>query len=188
MADVKRIDIQLFDGNDSADIDRKVRVPVVIDGGAGNDTLRGGAGQTILRGGEGKDQLLGGSGYSILVGGAGNDTLTAGSARTILIGGEGQDNLRGSSSDDILIGGRTSYDADDAALLAILAEWTSARPFCHPNQQPDRRRRAQPAYKLKAGETVFDDLARDTLSGRSGSDWFLASPSDKMADRGKSDR
>ena len=135
-----RIDIQLFGGNDSADIDRKLKTAVVIDGGAGDDTLRAGKGQSILSGGEGKDQLYGGSGYSILVGGAGNDTLMAGSGRTILIGGEGQDTLRGSSSDDILIGGRTAYDANEAALLAILAEWTSARAVLHADQQPDGRR------------------------------------------------
>ena len=188
LADVTRIDIQLFGGNDSADIDRKLQTPVVIDGGAGDDTLRAGKGQAILWGGEGKDQLYGGSGYSILVGGAGNDTLTAGSARTILIGGEGQDTLRGSSSDDILIGGRTAYDANEAALLAILAEWTSARPFSTRINNLTAGVGPSGAYKLKLAETVFDDFARDTLTGRSGSDWFLASPSDRMTDRGRSDR
>ena len=183
LTEVRQIDIRLYGGNDAAVIDSRLAVPVVMDGGAGDDSLRGGRGQTILRGGDGQDQLVGGSGFTILVGDAGNDRLTAGSARSILIGGEGQDNLRGADADDILVGGQTAYDTSDQALLAILAEWTSSQPRSTRVANLTAGIGSGGVYKLRDGETVFDDLARDILSVRSGSDWFLVSPNDRVNDR-----
>ncbi len=63
----------------------------IVEGGAGNDTLYGGAGGDWLKGGEGNDYLYGHSGQDILQSGRGSDTL---------YGGLG---------DDILDGGPTSY-------------------------------------------------------------------------------
>jgi Ca2+-binding RTX toxin-like protein len=51
----------------------------LLDGGDGNDILRGGAGADNLLGGAGNDTLHGGNGANTLSGGAGNDVLTAAS-------------------------------------------------------------------------------------------------------------
>jgi hypothetical protein len=84
-----------------------VAVPAVLFAGAGNVTL----------------SAVGSSANNVLVGGGGKDSLTGGSGRDILIGGAGASTLRAGSGGDILVAGRTAYDADVAALLAVVAEW-----------------------------------------------------------------
>ena len=78
------------DGNDvfSYDGDKSV----VMDGGAGNDTISGGDGNDTLSGGEGADVLFGGAGDDILFAGLGKDTMD---------GGEGSDTFvwRGDTAD-----------------------------------------------------------------------------------------
>ena len=91
-------------------------IPAVVDGGLGDDHLKGGGGGTVL------------------IGGGGNDRLIGGGRRGILIGSAGSDDLVGGGDDDILIGGRTLYDsgrdedklANDAALIRLLAEWSAS--------------------------------------------------------------
>ncbi|MGH2692375.1 MAG: calcium-binding protein, partial [Actinomycetota bacterium] len=53
-------------------------VPVVIDGGAGNDRLTGGDADDGLVGGKGNDRLVGGKGKDVLIGGKGDDTCKGG--------------------------------------------------------------------------------------------------------------
>lgn len=55
-------------GNDHLTVASAIDVPVVMDGGAGDDVLNGG-GRSLLIGGEGRDLLNGGRGNDILVGG-----------------------------------------------------------------------------------------------------------------------
>ena len=50
-------------------------LPVMLDGGAGNDVLFGSLGQDILRGGAGDDQLWGGGNLDVLDGGEGLDMI-----------------------------------------------------------------------------------------------------------------
>jgi hypothetical protein len=50
-------------------------LPLVADGGSGNDNLAGGAGPDTLVGGSGNDTLDGGAGPDVLDGGTGDDTL-----------------------------------------------------------------------------------------------------------------
>jgi Ca2+-binding RTX toxin-like protein len=74
---------------------------IVMDGGAGNDTLRldetnGAMPRIKFLGGEGNDQLFGGSGADSLLGGPGADTL---------VGNGGDDNLVGDAGNDKVIGG-----------------------------------------------------------------------------------
>ena len=93
----------------------------------------------------------------------------------------------GNAVDDILIAGYTAFDLNDAALAAILAEWTSARSY--------RQRVANlsngtivgsdmSAFGSRSnggiflitdglGATVFDDGVADMLTGNDGQDWFL---------------
>ena len=120
---------------------------LTVTGGSGNDTfdastyssgitIDGGAGNDILLGGTGNDTLKG-AGDDWLSGGVGNDTLLGGGGRDILIGGMGADSLNfttGPSAtcdgdDDIVIGGRTSYDTNQTAIAAIMAEWIKPATF-----------------------------------------------------------
>jgi len=87
---------------------------VTLDGGSGNDSLRGtagsdyligGDGDDILRGGAGNDTLDGGNGHDGLSGAAGNDLITAGDGNDTGLGGSGNDTLLGSTGNDLLYGG-----------------------------------------------------------------------------------
>jgi Ca2+-binding RTX toxin-like protein len=156
----------------------------MLTGGAGNNTLdaTGFAGTLLLGGGAGDDTLRGGAGPSILLGGPGADVLTAGMGRAVLIGGAGGDTLTGGANDDLLIHGTTAYDATAGALFALLAEW--GRPDrTYAQRIADLRNGAglNGPYRLTAA-TVPDDLFADTLEGGAGNDWFWAKLPPGVAD------
>ena len=108
------------------------------------------------------------------MGGGGDDRLSGHSGRDILIGGAGSDRLVGGPDDDILIGGTTSFDADEVALLAIQAEWSSSRDLAARLANlrgPGTGDRLNGNVFLKAsvaGQTVFDDGVQDKMTGSSG--------------------
>ena len=122
------------------------------------------------------------------VGGPDADSLLGGSGRDLLIGGVGTDSLSGSSSYNILIGGTTDHDANDAALLAILAEWTQRTPIDDRIANLTNGGGLNRAIHLAIGETVHDDDDQDTLYGGSSSDWFLMFEDEFVRDRGSRDR
>jgi Ca2+-binding RTX toxin-like protein len=175
-----------------------------VHAGAGNDTILGGAGHDILdagtgddyvQAGAGNDMVQGGNGDDILVGDDGDDLLVGGPGRDILIGGRGSDRLVGSADDDILIAGLTAHDHNAAALLAILAEWTSTRTYAErvanimgTASGSKFAARANANYFLYAdgpAATVLDDGAEDLMTGSAGQDWFLFN---KDGDGGVRDR
>jgi Ca2+-binding RTX toxin-like protein len=158
------IEMLLGAGNDAGIIIGPINLPARMDGG------------------DGKDLLTGGSGPNTLLGGAGDDILYGGNGRDILIGGLGADRITGNGGDDILIGGYTRYDANNAALSAIGAEWNRTD-----------RTYAQRVASLQNGgglngtwvfntTTVLDDRetdvltsdAVDVLTGGAGDDWFVS--------------
>jgi hypothetical protein len=156
---------------------------IIAYGQEGNDNIQV-AGSILLTswlyGDAGNDRLFGGGGPSILLGGTGDDDLLGGSDRDLLIGGLGADQLVGNSNDDILIAGTTAFDANKAALCAILDEWTSSRDYATrvanlkgigsgPRENADYFLRAKGSDR-----TVFDDGAVDHLVGSSGQDWMFA--------------
>ncbi len=73
--------------------------------GAGNDTVHGGPGTDTIDGGDGNNVLYAGSGKTTLIGGAGRDELRAGSGGDLLEAGSGTEFLYGGSGDDRLIAG-----------------------------------------------------------------------------------
>ncbi len=86
-----------------------------IEGGAGDDTIYGGAGGNVLAGGTGVDTiyggiggdtLFGGDGADILYGISGSDALSGGAGDDQLFGGQGEDYLQGGTGNDLLTGGR----------------------------------------------------------------------------------
>jgi Ca2+-binding RTX toxin-like protein len=151
-------------------------------GGDGNDTLDGAVGNDHLYGQAGNDTLIGGVGNNILVGGAGNDTLVARFGRNILIGGDGKDKIYGNAADDILIAGSTSHDEDDAALQAILDEWTSGASY-EDRVAFIRNGGGSNGASVFDDTTVLDDGLVDILTGAGGRDWFWAGANDKIKDR-----
>jgi hypothetical protein len=146
-------------GNDFILVDRRLTMPALIDGGPGNDVLIAGGGPTILLGGSGSDALLGGPGPSLLISGGGPSFLSA-------IGPA------------ILIRGHTDYDANSAALFALLAEWS----------RPDLGYSGRVNDLLHGGglngstvldaTTVHPDTATAILAGGAGLDLYFASSDD----------
>ena len=167
--------------------------------GAGNLTISGSAGLTldtsafagpvVLIGGPGNDTLRGGAGSDILVGGAGNDILSGGGGRDLLIGGAGADSLAGGGGDDLLVGESTAYDPNLAALEAILAEWTSPDDYATRVAKLTNGGGLNGSYVL-SGASLIDDLAINTLTGGTGTtaadptnlDWFIANLLDVVTD------
>lgn len=84
-----------------------------IDGGDGNDTMKGNAGDNVLSGGDGDD---------IIDGGAGNDTLAGGKGSDVLNGGAGDDSFMISGGPDVYKGGSgydVLYAAQNGATLQV---------------------------------------------------------------------
>jgi Ca2+-binding RTX toxin-like protein len=80
---------------------------VIVDGGAGNDTICGGP-ITSVQGGDGNDDLWAGaptSGTDTLDGDDGDDVLHGDAARDYLHGGNGDDTIYGGGGNDIITGG-----------------------------------------------------------------------------------
>jgi fibronectin-binding autotransporter adhesin len=120
-------------------------------GGAGNDSIAGAEGDDRLYGGDGDDVIGGGAGNDLISGGAGNDNLLGYSGDDVIIGGFGSDTISGDNGKDILITGSVANEhssftsvpsvgnynpstysqaADaDAALLALLVEWTTSGTY-----------------------------------------------------------
>lgn len=86
---------------------------VILNGGAGNDSLGGSSGNDTLNGGTGIDFLNGAAGNDTLNGGDGNDTLSGDEGNDTLNGGAGIDQIFESAdvnftlTNDILIGNGT---------------------------------------------------------------------------------
>jgi uncharacterized delta-60 repeat protein len=145
-----------------------------------------------LYGGDGNDILMGGSGNDVLIGGAGDDILIGHGGRDLLIGGTGNDLLVGGPGEDILIGGTTAFDANDRALAAVMAEWTSAHSFAARVANLSgtgvgssfANRLNGNVFLTATGKnpTVFDDHAHNRLHGSSDHSWLF------MFDRHQGDR
>jgi Ca2+-binding RTX toxin-like protein len=164
---------------------------LVAYGVAGNNVLQVAGGITLpawLYAGPGNDLLQGGGGNDVLVGGGGNDTLMGGKGRDLLIGGSGASTLIAGSGDDLLIAGTTAYDANEVALSAIMAEWTSARDYAtriaNLSGTGSGPRNNGNYFLMASGPnaTVFDNGQQDVVHGSSGMDWFFANLAHDLLD------
>jgi Ca2+-binding RTX toxin-like protein len=145
-------------GNNGMWIEPGVKIPAILVGGAGNNTL------------------LGGSGPAVLVGGGSQNTLRAGTGPTIMIAGSGVASLFGGTGYDLVIGGTINYDTNTVALEMILAEWGNLAAGFHSRVTHLLGPKAalNGTYLLNAS-TVQAGSDLDTLSGGSSDTWFLVS-------------
>ncbi|WP_430788407.1 calcium-binding protein [Actinoplanes sp. G11-F43] len=94
---VINVRVWTYDKADSVRTDSSL--PLVVEGGSGND---------VLYGGSGSDSLLGGSGTDRIYGRGGRDLITGGSSADYLYGGDHTDSIYGSSGNDRIRGGAGS--------------------------------------------------------------------------------
>ncbi len=87
-----------LNGNDRIDASTlpSAAVALVLDGGAGNDTILGGQGADLLLGGDGNDTVTGGRGADVALLGSGND-------RFVWNPGDGSDVVEGQADFDTLV-------------------------------------------------------------------------------------
>ena len=127
-----------------------------------------------MLGGIGNCSADGGNGNDILVGRDGNDTLTGDQGRDLLIGGKRADSLTGNADKDVPISDDTSYDGNQAALFAIMAEWSSNKTYAVRISNLLNGTGLTGGNKLNgndgATQTIFADA--DTLTGSQGTDVF----------------
>jgi Ca2+-binding RTX toxin-like protein len=138
-----------------------------------------------VRGSAAADVLTGDTQGNILVGGGGADHLKGGKSVSLLIGGAGADKLTGGSGGDLLIGGFTNFDANNTALMAILAEWRSGAKYPTRISHLKKGTGLNAPSKLLSGVTVHDDKAGDRLTGGAALkpgllDWFFKDPKDQI--------
>jgi hypothetical protein len=158
-----------------------------IDGGGGSNTLnysgytgdvtvnlRVGTASQMLGGITNIANVLGSIGNDLIVGDANPNMFVGGTGRNIIIGGAGPDQITGGGGDNILIGGTTVWDANAAALEAIMQEWTD--PALTFDQRVNALRRGivvnGQTYALNTS-TVMADNSPDNLIGGGGRNWFI---------------
>lgn len=90
---VERIEVDAKGGDDliTATAGNLAAVEFVVDGGAGNDTIRGAEGNDTLSGGDGNDSINGGAGSDSLSGGDGDDVIDGDQGNDIAFLGNGND-------------------------------------------------------------------------------------------------
>jgi uncharacterized delta-60 repeat protein len=147
-------------GDDVLDVSRSISLPAWLFGGDGNDVLRGGGGNNVL---------IGGAGHNLLLAGPGRDLLAAGGDSSMVVGGSGS---------DILIGGDLLFADLNAALAAIMREWTSANTFATRVASINGGGGMNGDYVLSLAKgTVALSQAGDLLLGGGGENWFFYDPS-----------
>ncbi|MEO2047294.1 MAG: hypothetical protein ABGX16_12060 [Pirellulales bacterium] len=180
------------DGSDGTDLFdyTSFLTNVAVDQGAGTasnvtstiasiETVHGGAGDDFFRGNSENNELLGGAGNDILLGLGGDDTLSGDGGRDLIFRGSDSDILQGGEDDDIVIHGRSIHAMNDAALMALLAEWIRTGLDSSYNVRVANLRNGgglNGTTTLTAA-TVLADNAADLLSDQEGFDWFWAGPS-----------
>src|SRR3712207_3666713 len=68
-ADANRLTIRAGNGNDTINVSPDVTVRLTLEGGGGNDTIRGGGGNDTIRGGDGDDTIEAAGGNDTVYGG-----------------------------------------------------------------------------------------------------------------------
>lgn len=165
------------DGNDSVS-GRLNSVDYRLEGGAGNDSLRGAGGDDILVGGVGKDT------YS---GGAGNDTIYFDSDDNFWVGGSAND-VGGSGTDTLMVEQGSTFSTSG------LSWYGFERFFGADGRDTVKGNDNSVDYYLNGGagsdtlrgaggnDTLIGGAGRDTYSGGAGNDTIYYGAGDNMWD------
>jgi Ca2+-binding RTX toxin-like protein len=101
----KPTELSVVLGNKNDRVVNNTGVPLVAEGGSGNDALTGGTNRDRLFGGSGNDYLAGRAGNDAIDGGTGNDHIYGGKHNDWLHGDTGKDTIHGQAGNDTIIGG-----------------------------------------------------------------------------------
>ncbi len=180
-----------FTGRDTA---------IKVDGGKGNDTIRGNAADNSLEGGDGIDNLFGGSGDDTISGGAGNDriegdgsglltpdgddVISGGAGDDVIDGQGGNDTIRGDQGNDRIVGGdgedRAFGGAGDDIIIGAADEdelFGGAGNDILDAEQGDG-----------PNGSLIDFSSADELTGGAGNDVFLTNNGDTINDPDRRDK
>jgi uncharacterized delta-60 repeat protein len=184
-------------GPDKIVSDSSVKTTLLVAAGSGDDTVTGGGGRNLLFGQSGNDSLSGGSKGDVIAGGSGSDKCFGNDGNDIVIGGPNNDSVNGGNGEDIVVAGSTVYDSDIPALTALLDEWTSSNSNSTRISNLRNGTGANAPFYLAGASlptdqrTVFDDQAKDTVTGGSSRDWFFGrtnvATKDSLTDKGGSE-
>jgi uncharacterized repeat protein (TIGR01451 family) len=141
-----------------------------------------------LYGGSGTNYLYGGGGNDVIVGGPGTNYISGGSGRNLLIGGGGSNGglnyIMGTTGDNIEISGTTSYDANQAALCAILKEWDSGDSYSVRVQKITQTGlNVNGSTVVLNSSTIQRAAAREYLFGGMGQNLYFANETGSFFDR-----
>jgi Ca2+-binding RTX toxin-like protein len=123
--------VLMGEGDDGVIVRMNLAVPVLVDGGAGDDQLTGKSedGAETLHGGPGDDRVSGGGGGDTVEGGDGDDQVAGGAGADSVLGGDGTDKLSGDDGKamdgDLIDGG--------AGLDTVESDW---HPLDHEGHGP----------------------------------------------------
>ena len=168
-----------------------------VQGGAGNDVLRGGGQANRLGGGPGDDTIFGGDGAGpddALSGDAGNDRVHGGDGGDLVLGGDGEDFLDGGPGADELGGeagndqlaGRGGPDFISGGAGSDIADYSDATHAVtvSPNGVPEDGREGEMDNVDLDVEGAIGGTDSDVLSGNDGPGTFIGGDGDDRIDPG----
>jgi Ca2+-binding RTX toxin-like protein len=159
-------DVVLFDGADVFKGSSGSQVTGYVDGGAGDD---------ILKGGNNDDTLLGGAGVDILKGRGGNDTLTDTSGNDSFWGGSGNDVMNAGAGANKMYGG-TGDDTINAGSGSDLVKGGNGNDTITGGNGKDKLYGNDGNDVINGGgkaDTIYGGGGNDTMTGSSGADVFV---------------
>ena len=182
-------------GNDRVDA-RSASVPMVLDGGAGNDVLLAGSGDDAIAGGSGDDVISGGAGDDVIFGDSRLSTDRLTRLSTIFTQGLADSDLAGSdiinpgSGYNIAFGdhGLVGQNGSPAGSFGPGGFFTSAvtvRPAIGAADIISAFAAASPEFaglpaSADGSDLVFGGAGRDTLNTGDGKDWIVGDHASAM--------
>lgn len=168
MADGQALTLRTGDGNDIVDVASDVKVNLIVDGGAGDDTITTGAGADNIDGGSGNDVIKSGAGSDYVFGNSGDDAIDAGADNDVVYGGDGADTLAGGAGADYVDGGAGNDALDGGAGQDMLSGGVGDDRIVS-GAGNDR------VYTGEGKDTVENASGKDVVYAQQGVDTFSAS-------------
>jgi Ca2+-binding RTX toxin-like protein len=152
-----------------------------INGGVGNDELRGWGTSDFINGGSGDDTIVGVSGHETLFGGQGQDIIIGGVAFDQVNGNQGDDTIIGRSQIGDWLSGGQGNDMLDAtrSIGANILNGNLGNDTVYGGAGADSLRGGQGDDVIHAGsgnDWLSGDLGNNTIYGGQGIDTFHAGP------------